>query len=211
MRELTSITSDSGAPVPWASEESTSCDAMPAFRTQSAMTSSSAMPFGAPRLAPLPLVLMLTPARTPTTGCLSSRTLLPSTTSASGFNAKDATPSPRTKPQAEASNVRHLPLRDSQPMPQCCGHQAGAIMSCAPMPRPKSEMTPRPFRCTDSEAMKTAVMLEDWSVSMAMLGPFMPRTKESRFAATQPAPPVGPFMPSPDFSAKPYSPKAWPT
>mmetsp|Transcript_64786 Transcript_64786/g.208647 ORF Transcript_64786/g.208647 Transcript_64786/m.208647 type:complete len:270 (-) Transcript_64786:1196-2005(-) len=210
--EPTSMASARKRPAPWASTASMSPGSTPAWRTASWMTSCSATPLGVDMLAHLPLVLRLTPARTPTTGYFSSCTYLPSTSSQSGFSEAAAQPSPRTKPEAQASKAMQRPLRESQPSAPCCAHHVGESMSCAPMPTPRSEVRLRPLGWTDSAVMKMAVRLEDWSVSRAMLGPFIPMTKESRFAATQPAPPVGPQPEqSAHFSTKPQSPNEWPT
>mmetsp|Transcript_119575 Transcript_119575/g.372570 ORF Transcript_119575/g.372570 Transcript_119575/m.372570 type:complete len:255 (+) Transcript_119575:129-893(+) len=193
IREPTSMASARKPPAPKASTESTSKIEMLAFRTASAMASCSAGPLGEVRLAPLPLLFMVEPARVPMNVSFSGAT--PSTASASIVIATAPTPSARTKPAAEALKVKHRPSRERALWAQSMGQLIGARQMWAPMARPQSFVAERPFRSIASAARWMAVLPEEDSVSRVMLGPFMPRVKENRPELILRAPPVAPKAP----------------
>ena len=143
------------------------------------MTCSCAEPLGTVNPALAPFWLTAEPAITPQIRSPSASASL------NRFKITIPQPSPRTKPSAAESKVRHCPLRDSIPNSAINFVTAGESAACTPPAKAKSTSP----RCRLATAWCTETNDDAHVMSSGTAGPMKPSTNAIRPTATLPVVP----------------------
>eukprot|EP00964_Phaeocystis_antarctica_P031281 scaffold17709_cov81-Phaeocystis_antarctica.AAC.1 len=168
--EPASIGSPSAVPVPCASSRETDAAVTPASANAACSSARCAEPLGAVRLALRP----------------SCRTAAPHNHTerpGPGDRCRAAAPqaSPRTKPSARASNVKHRPFTEVMPATANAMPTAGSNIRLTA----SSNATSHSRSCTARHAAWPAANAEEQAVSYETQGPCSPRMNDRRPAAME--------------------------